>query len=216
VTVLGRLAALKSPARKTLLTALIGEPLTSTGELHTRVSRALPNYTDREVRDLLGQVFGLLSISASHGYEPSDVAAWAADLAELQLTPAAARSFSAFLTDLLSAPGITGLAKALDVSTERERVLHTVRLLTDMRPVFDATADQPLGAVILHTLRIEFYESGAIQAMEFALSEDDVSSLRESLDREDRKTAALSKMLQRAELTQFEISEPESDEGAPE
>ena len=85
--------------------------------------------------------------------------------------------------------------------------------LIDIRPVFDKSANEPLGAVITHTLRIEYFQGGTIESIEFALADADITSLRESLDREDRKTAAVTKVLQRADVTNFRLTDPEPEDG---
>lgn len=207
---LRRLALLKTTQRRALVDSLTADPpVAAIAEFQERIAAALPNYDENQVRDLVAQVFGLLSTAASHGYEVPAVARQVAALPDLELGPQAAKAFAIFLERLLLAPGIRGLAKAADVATEHERVLHTSRILTDIRPVFDVDVDEPSGAVVTHTLRIEYFDAGALQAIEFSLNQTDLAQLREAVDREDRKGAAVERLLGRAGVINFRLNDPE-------
>lgn len=210
IPTLRKMVALKAAERRALLQALDQQrDLSSVAELQATVAAALPSLEDTDVRALVFQMFGLLALAYSHGYPVEDVAAQVSQFSELELTRTTKASFTRFLTELLASPSIVGIAKATDLANEHDHVFHTCRILTDIRPIFDQAAESPVGAVVTHRLRIEYFERGSVKSIEFALDEADMNELRESLDREERKAVAAQRLLAKAELPRFRVTETE-------
>lgn len=84
------------------------------------------------------------------------------------------------------------LGKAIDVATEHERIFLDGRILTDVRPVFlgDQT-DQPAGAVLVHTLRVDYHEAGHRRSFFVAMDAADLEQLRKVISRAVDKTASV-------------------------
>jgi hypothetical protein len=84
-------------------------------------------------------------------------------------------------------------AKALDVTSQSERVVANSRIITDIRPVFGDTTKsspgQPLQAILLHTLRLEC--RGELQHHHFMFSSQELLHLKETLDRALEKEKVL-------------------------
>ena len=102
------------------------------------------------------------------------------------------------LTKLLGYDETIGLSsKALDLSTEYERIFVGCRILTDLRPVFGSdSVASPSGAVISHTLRIDCHLSqGEHTELFITMQASDLAELRLQLDRAAQKEAALRTML---------------------
>lgn len=129
----------------------------------------------------------------------------------LDLAPAATTRLAGAFREILVAPAVAGLARAFDVGQEHERVVHTQRILTDLRPVFADPATEPLGVIVTHMLRIEAVVDGQVRATTFALDSSDLKELRELLDRAQAKQSSLDILMERASLPRFSIT-TEDDE----
>lgn len=84
--------------------------------------------------------------------------------------------------------------KAVDVLYEQERLLQAARVITDIRPVFeDDPSRPPYAALLIHTLRIEYHDTGAndVRSIEFVMDSEDVRRLARLLDRATAKTKSL-------------------------
>jgi hypothetical protein len=86
-------------------------------------------------------------------------------------------------------------AKALELSYDHDRVLTNARIVTDIRPVLDRTRDSPLGAVLIHSLHLDYYGNNETVEMTVALDEEDLKSLINSCEEALRKTQASKKLI---------------------
>ncbi len=87
--------------------------------------------------------------------------------------------------------GIT--SKAIDIMNQHERVYCSgTRILTDLRPIFSEDTEQkPSAAVIIHMLKLAYHEGETTKDIFVALDSQDIQSLREQLDRAERKARGL-------------------------
>jgi hypothetical protein len=95
---------------------------------------------------------------------------------------------------LLSFDRILGIgARAGDLSGEYEHVLHAVRVLTDIRPIFDPGPDASLSAtLIVHNLRLRYSdETGQLKDFIIALDGDDLRKLGAAVERASKKEAEI-------------------------
>jgi hypothetical protein len=112
------------------------------------------------------------------------------------------------LTSLLGFDKSLGVtAKANDVMTEHERVFCSVRILSDIRPVFGEDKEQASGAVVIHNLKIGFHQNGKHKELYFALDTRDIEMLRTAIERASRKTTALASILRKSEVPYIEVPE---------
>ncbi len=97
------------------------------------------------------------------------------------------------LVALLEVEGsLAVVSKAVNVVTEQDRIFSQARVVTDLRPVFrEDPGASPLAAAVLHTLRIHFHQNGELKSFFVAMDDEDVRSLKEALDRAQRKSATL-------------------------
>jgi hypothetical protein len=114
-------------------------------------------------------------------WSATDVAAWET------IRPSLAR--------LLTNETLLGLGKAIRLQYEHTNILTETRLITDVRPVFDADATKPVAAMICHTLRIAYTADGASKQLAFALDTQDLRSLAKVCERALRKADVLSAYL---------------------
>ncbi|MBL7988360.1 MAG: hypothetical protein JNJ94_09890 [Chlorobi bacterium] len=99
------------------------------------------------------------------------------------------------LLRLLSIRPFENWAKADTLLHEHGHIFHTARILTDIRPVFDETAEELVGAVIVHMLKIRHSENREIKEFYVALDTQDIDDLRNTLDRASKKAERLKAML---------------------
>jgi len=123
--------------------------------------------------------------------------------------------FATRLRTLLETRPVVLLGKALDLGTAHDKVFLSARVLTDLRPIFgDEVYFAPEGAVLTHTLRLQFIDSeGRTDSFFVALDEEDIESLKTVLARATTKTSTLKQMLTDMGLSYLGPSEREgSDE----
>jgi len=62
--------------------------------------------------------------------------------------------------------------------------VHSVRILTDARPIFGNNIEKPPEAIaIIHTLKIAYHRSGRLEEQFFAFDEHDLKELRSAVER---------------------------------
>ncbi len=105
-------------------------------------------------------------------------------------------SFAAQLAQILAAPAIRISSHALDVLTESEHVFQSVRIISDIRPIFDSELSAtPPAALIIHHLNIAFKELDSVRQISIALDSSDLESLRSVLDRALIKEETLRRLI---------------------
>jgi hypothetical protein len=118
-------------------------------------------------------------------------------------------TLKARVSALLTAPSIQAVAKTLDVSTGQERTFTEAKVFTGVRPIFGAdVSDPPIGAVLVHELRIEYIEGQDVKSIFVVLDSSDVNELRKTLDRADDKATSIKSFLKGTELY---FHEPEEE-----
>jgi hypothetical protein len=117
------------------------------------------------------------------------------------------------LASLLSSKDLAALGKAVDLARESNRLLNDARIVSELRPVFgeDMTAEPP-GAVILHTLRLNYMEEGERKTMSLTLNSRDLIQVKRAVERAQIKQNTLSRLLNRADLIEFQLTEGETDD----
>jgi hypothetical protein len=115
-------------------------------------------------------------------------------------------SFKKRLTRLLAAKSLEVVSKAQSVILDHERRFCTVRIATDVSPVFSSDAQQPpMAAVITHTLRISFHQdSNDIKEFFVEMNEGDLEKLTRSIQRAEQKAKGLKSVLDAAKLPYLE------------
>jgi hypothetical protein len=91
-------------------------------------------------------------------------------------------------------------AKAVAVSSETVGHVHSVRVLTDARPIFSNDANEgPKAFAIIHTLKIDYFGEGRNREWFMALDGDDLENLQIAVERALEKERSLRSTLQRLE-----------------
>jgi hypothetical protein len=116
-----------------------------------------------------------------------------------------AASFNKNISKLLDLSAIAIKAKALAVATDTPHLFSEVKILSDMRPVFGEKATEaPLGAVLMHSLRIGFAKEGREREFFVHMDTRDLQGLQECVNRALDKDATIRNFLERTKLQLFE------------
>jgi hypothetical protein len=119
------------------------------------------------------------------------------DLATEKFTEEEFTAFKARIEKLLDIDSVSMSAKASILETDYENTFCEAKILTDLRPVFGASIeDQPAGFVLTHTLKISYHDDST-RHREFyiTLDEDDLSNMRDVLNRAEKKAGSLRSLL---------------------
>lgn len=94
--------------------------------------------------------------------------------------------------------------KASHLANEHDRVFSLAKVVTDIRPVFGSEVGNPVGAVIMHTLNIDYFSNGTHEEFRVALGAEDLNVLRGVIERAEQKAKALHNMLKGTALPVYE------------
>ena len=84
---------------------------------------------------------------------------------------------------ILESPSIQYLAKANTLLYERDNIFNRCRIITDIRPVYNADdTDFPL-VIALSTLHIDYSDNDVRKSISIAIDEADINSLKIACDR---------------------------------
>ncbi|SRR6266545_2288159 len=102
---------------------------------------------------------------------------------------------------LLGLSPLTISSKAIGILTDNQRIFREARVLSDIRAVFsDNVEAMPAAAVIVHELKLEYYESGDRKEWFIALDSRDLQKLINVLERAKQKDSSLRLVLSAANL----------------
>jgi len=185
-----------------LQAALAVEPATSRAELEDRIRGLLP--AGEDVPPAVALAGAILSACVVRSSERADAARFASDLAsadDLGFSDEQRGLFESRLVGILGLEALTNLAKAADLLSESERPFAEGRVITDIRPVFsDNATEAPVGAVIVHTLKVDFYDRDGFASTYFAMDDADLKQVGEAVERALEKSESLRKLLSSAGL----------------
>lgn len=129
------------------------------------------------------------------------------DVEGLRLSDEDRARFKDRLAELLNVESVSTESKAIDVQYENDHVFHSARIVTDLRPIFGPNPeDAPVGAVIVHMLRITYRERTRLRNVFVALDTEDVGKLGDVANRADLKAKSLKAFLQGTELPLIDLN----------
>jgi hypothetical protein len=202
------IAQLPEDAAAGLFAALTEQPLVlDTDELYERVvSRdALPPADAEAVVDAF---VSLALFVASDHRDIEEVAATLASDPALELEAASREALRARLAEGLRAGSIRGTAKVINLVWGDRAIYSEAETFSEIRPVFDEDllAD-PMAAMVLHTLRISYFQDGDLLSFHVTLNTTEVEALRGVLDRAINKQATLTRLISSGGVHLYEPGE---------
>jgi len=90
--------------------------------------------------------------------------------------------------------------KTEKVLTDHDSVFYNARIMTDIRPVFDADAKSIDATVIVHTLVLHYGKDGDHKDFYVALDTGDIAKLEIAIDRAKKKEALLQSLIQKSSV----------------
>jgi hypothetical protein len=110
------------------------------------------------------------------------------------------------LTDLLSVDALNIITKSYDVLVQHEHIFSEARVLTDVRPIFSESVEEPpLAAVIVHMLKIEYSQDDDHKQFFVALDTKDIQILIDALNRAQSKAESLKSILSSTSVSYVEV-----------
>ncbi|GAA2127560.1 hypothetical protein [Nocardioides bigeumensis] len=203
------LVSLNADARAAVQRVLHGKPVTvSMHALKVEIAEALGNAPEstKWANEVLGELFGLAAVAKAHDWGLEAVADGVSRADGVDVDDEQRGGFVAFLHGALDSPAVKTLGKAADLVTEHSRRLHLARFVTDLVPIFDDPDEEPLGAVVVHRLRLDCFAERD-EVVEVAMTTSQLSELLEAITRAQQKAASLEAMLGRLSMSAFDTSE---------
>ena len=109
-------------------------------------------------------------------------------LKELEIS----ENFENQLFRLIDISNLTLTSKAIDLLTERGRILLSTRIISDVRPVFSGKDDlEIVGNLIIHNLKVAYKDNSNLKELFLALDSKDLSELKEQIIRTEKKEEKL-------------------------
>jgi len=209
---LKKLAALDDEAVRELASALREvSPVLSPSELSSKVASDTDTIPRRDIDDIVGVLLPLHLVRERRDVSVSEIAEDVcqtmdrSDDSELRLSGKERERFKNHLIELLHVESVRVGAKAVEMLFENQRTFADGRIVTEVRPIFGTNPeDTPLGALIVHMLKITYREDGEEKEFFVALDTSDVDALRKVLDRAERKTESLKAFLERTRVSYIE------------
>lgn len=98
--------------------------------------------------------------------------------------------------------------KARSVLTDNQRTFLECRILSDIRAVYTGEPDTtPAAAVILHTLKLVYWNNFQKEEFFVTLDTQDLKLLRSSLERAEKKTESLAGLVNKAGIVYVDLAE---------
>ncbi len=161
-----------------------------------RLSTPIP-----DLEEILG---ALMSLEAAREAQEVAVEQLAEDVREGMLKSSGEALFAAKPGDvfksriarLLQIRSLQLAAKAQGLVTEQKCLFDNARIISDIRPIFDDNPEHtPEGAVVVHTLRVEYWDDAEARSIHFAMDGDDLEELQEVIRRAAVKEKTLRELL---------------------
>jgi hypothetical protein len=203
---LERLARLEDDDFAAIL-KIVGEPVSTfrRGELVSGIVSAVATFDAGDAQLLLASVLNAQTTRQRQGWSPVEAAEAIADASDVDTADLGKRLVQR-LVALFDLPNLFQVAKAIDLLTEHEHVFHDARIVTDIRPIFsDERHHEPIAAMIVQQMKIEFHDVTGIKAIFLALDAGDLRKLGEIIDRAQEKHETLRSVIAGMQMPLFEL-----------
>ncbi len=162
---------------------------------------------------IIEAVVPLLYLKASSGKKTRDLVKditarlLTGDKKEAKLSSSEVPTFQKNLGRILELSGLTLKAKALSLAADCQKLYSESKIVSDIRTVFgEDVSALPLGAIVLHVLKIGFAEDGEEREFFVTLDSRDLRELQDWITRALSKEASLNQLIKQSNLQKFETS----------
>jgi hypothetical protein len=204
------LAKIPSTSYEEILTAGSHAPSTfaTNRELAAWIASEVPSLPEADVAKIIGSLTSLYRLRLRDDVSSSKLAADVA-IAASEFIANLGPEFEKRLATLLPLQflNVTSV-KAKELQIQGEKTLCDSKILTDIRPVFgESVGESPDAAIIIHTLKLGFHDSGSPSHRDIyiSLDSDDISSLKKALERAEEKERSLRLVLEQAKIQLIDL-----------
>ncbi len=163
--------------------------------------------TEGSLPDLPDIVQGLVNLSITRFRVEIPLDEFASGISrslKLDADVAKRENFEKRLKSLLNIEALVLSARAVDIQHEYEKVFKAVRIITDIRPVFNLAGTEALGAMIVHNLSVTFFEDGEYKEVVFALDDADLTSIKKVIERAEVKSKLSEQLIEKSGIEYFD------------
>jgi len=104
------------------------------------------------------------------------------------------------LSNTFGSQGLRITGKAQSVFYDTDKIFVKARILTDLRAIYDEPGDEILGATVIHSLRIRYYENNDQKDIYLSLDNDELQEFVETLQRASKKQKGLETLMQKSSI----------------
>lgn len=163
----------------------------------------LAEVTPEAAEDMLLALLSLSGMRRVFDLTPEEAAAHVASAPQLHDDKeGTAEELSTRIHALTTERSLRLLGKARDMQGEHDKLLISSRVMTDIRPIFpDGPSDGPDGALVSHTLKLQFlHDEGMLGNTFVTMDDNDLEQLEKAIARAKAKGSALRSMLKNTGL----------------
>lgn len=184
-------------------------PTDSPIKLATAVEPLLAGLMKQDAVSVTGMLIAVRSAADTNRLPTTEVVeSVALDAQSRKLVePGQGEQLSRRLDELLRLRSVVLTAKAFELTTEYRDKLQSVRIITDLRPIFEQDDAEPTATsvIIMHTLKLETLNSDDVYV---AMTNEELLQLKQQVERALKKTQALDNIIDRGGLQRLDRSEP--------
>ena len=171
------------------------DPSRFADEIFRRTSNS--HLTNETISELIEALFALSSLRYAQGLKVEELIADVTKgiLSDGGATKESQQLFRSRLTILLSSEALILSSRGTTLQRDHQRTLMECLVLTDMRPIFSESGEEVKAGMIIHTLKLVYFEGPDLKEFFVALDDADVEKLKAGAMRAQTKSKALRAML---------------------
>lgn len=146
---------------------------------------------DEDAELLLSQVLSLSMLVRASESKSVDVMKALRNAIDTPEQQAEWDAFAGSFQSLIDSTPIRLVTKAMELSYDFANLLRKVRILTDLRPLYDEEGENVEGAVVTHTLRVAYSNENGRHELSLALDLQDVKNLHKQCSRAITKATTI-------------------------
>jgi len=191
-----KILTLEENTYQELLEVLDKSPLTyNPSGLPSKLAPSVTNLSEVEATEILETIIPLYLVRFESELSIPDFAeeiCKALEKTEVDLADGRREQLRDRLIRLLGIKSLDITSKATSLLIEYKNILHSARIFTDIRPVFGENPQEPpVGAIIVHTLKIHYLTGKGYDEFFVALDENDIQKTIDVLERAKAKAKSL-------------------------
>lgn len=201
---LEKLRSLSDGTFQSLLAALEKcPPMIRVEDIAGHVAPSVPEIPQDDIEKVLRSICSICFVRIDVGIPAQRIASDVYDAmpsrADEELKPSELRrqSLQERLEKLLELEPLSYAAKAMGLSGQFLCLFCDAKILTDLRPIFGKPEEEPVGAVITHTLKLGYHEHGDHKELYIALDPEDIATLKKVLERAESKAMSLGALVRK-------------------